>query len=118
MPFLLALLLTVNLTPSVLTVPILDTPDAKSVWIDALHQCENQNDRPRILDSNNKYSYGFVMFQMDTWLEFGKKFGATRDNISDDDLQETVARDMLDHGLWRHWYNCGKLVTKKLGAYP
>lgn len=58
------------------------------------------------------------MFQMETWISYGKKLGATKENINDDELQEIVTRDMLDKGLWRHWYWCSKKVIKKLGAYP
>ena len=71
----------------------------------------------RILDTNGKYSYGLLMFQMKTWLFYGKKFGATRENIYDGELQRKVARKILDDGGWRHWWTCSKAVTAKLGAY-
>ena len=93
-------------------------PDPKEVWLDALQKCENENHVKKILDTNNKYSYGDFMFQMDTWLSYGKEFGATRANIADKNLQRIVARDMLNNGLWRHWFTCGKIVQKSLGAYP
>lgn len=117
MPWLLAVLFLVPSDPSKLTVPIMQ-PDPKEVWMEELHACENPDNVPKILDTNGKYSYGPFMFQMDTWLSFGKPFGATPKNINDRVLQDKVARSMLDQGLWRHWYTCGKRTTAKLGEYP
>ena len=110
-------------TPSpILTVPVVMaaeiTPDPKVEWIVALHNCENVNSVQKVLDTNNKFSYGYLMFQMKTWLDYGKDFGTTRGNISDDELQKTVARKMLDDGGWRHWYTCALSVRKSLGPYP
>lgn len=117
--FVVSLMMT-SFDPSVLTVPIVHAEeiDRKEVWIEALHQCENPKDVEKVLDTNDKYSYGYVMFQMDTWLSFGKKHGATRNNIGDNDLQRIVVRDMLSKGLWKHWYTCGKKVISKLGDFP
>lgn len=92
--------------------------DFRVVWLDALNECENKNGVEKILDTNNKYSYGAYMFQMGTWLSFGKKFGATEKNIGDNALQRVVAKSMLDKGLWKHWYNCGKKLNASLGEYP
>ncbi len=106
--------------PAVLTVPIIvATTTPQDIWIAKLHECENYNNVEKILDSNNKYSYGYLMFQMDTWLSYGKKFGATRDNIGSSTLQKQVAKSMLDQGLWRHWTNCVNIkVRPALGDYP
>ena len=121
MPLALGLLFLVNTNSPFFTVPVhaqdLGT-EAQIEWVHALHLCENRNDVPRILDTNGKYSYGYVMFQMQTWLHFGKDFGATKANINDDFLQKQVALDMLKKGLWRHWYNCSNKLTKTLGAFP
>jgi hypothetical protein len=116
MPFLVALLMTVNLTPSVLTVPILPPdPDPKSIWIDALAQCESMGSTTiKVLDTNGKYSYGLLQFQMGTWL----KYGGTKQNIYDGVLQTKIARGILDDGGWGNWYNCGRIVRKTLGDYP
>ena len=92
-------------------------PSPNDVWIHELQKCENLNHVDKILDTNGKYSYGDYMFQMDTWLSYGKKFGATRANIGDPNLQYVVAKSMLDNGGWRHWLTCGKKATTKLG-YP
>lgn len=96
-------------------------PDPKEIWIDALSKCENvtASTTLRILDTNNKYSHGLFMFQMGTWLHYGKEFGATKENIYDPDLQRIVAREMLDNGGYTHWWNCSKYkVIPKLGEYP
>jgi len=98
--------------------PVLSVPDAKDVWIAHLHICENDVNKEKILDSNDKYSYGYLMFQMDTWLSYGKPFGATMKNISDPVLQTRVARSMLDDGEFYHWKTCVRKTTKKWGAYP
>jgi len=95
------------------------TAVTKDAWITALGQCESHN-RPykKVLDSNHKYSYGLVQFQMATWLSFGKEFGATRKNIFKPDLQRQVAQSMLNQGLSYHWSTCAGIVTSELGDYP
>lgn len=112
----LLLALVIGATPSpVLSVP----PDPQDVWIDALTQCESTGSTTvKVLDTDGYYSYGLGQFHMQTWLTFGKAFGATKDNIYDGDLQRVVIKDMLDKGLWRQWYNCGKLVIANYGPYP
>lgn len=96
-------------------------------WIDELHLCENRNNVEKILDTNGKYSYGEVMFQLDTFHDFGKKYMIIPDEftkeeslllISNPHVQRSIAKEMLDDGLWRHWYTCAIKVTKKLGKYP
>ena len=112
-------------SPSILTahwfIPIAEAAASpKEVWLDALSDCENPQASTtlKILDTNKYYSYGLFMFQMGTWLSYGKEFGATKQNIYDPNLQRMVARDMLDKGLWRHWYTCGKIIQKSLGSFP
>lgn len=61
---------------------------------------------------------GRLQFQMATWLSYSDEFGTTKENIYDGELQKTVAIYMLNNGGWRHWYNCAKKVSKKLGPYP
>lgn len=113
---LLALLIALYWSPpadaSVLTVPMYD---AKSEWIERLALCESSASTTiKILDTNGYYSYGLLMFQQKTWLAYGKKFGATKENIFDGDLQREVARSMLDAGGSDHWYHC----SRRLGEYP
>ena len=101
--------------PSLLTVPVQKMPDEKDLWIEQLAQCESSaSSTIRILDTNGKYSHGLLMFQMKTWIDFGKKFGTTKENIYDPDIQRTVARDMLDNGGQGHWWNC----SRRIGPYP
>lgn len=102
-----------------LTVPIVHAEDKKDIWLSALIDCESMGSTTvRVLDTNGKYSHGLLQFQLSTWLSYGKEFGATKKNIYDGELQKIVARNMLDKGLWRHWYNCSKRITSELGSYP
>ena len=94
------------------------TVDTKTVWIRRLHECENMNNVVSIVDSNDKLSYGYLMFQESTWLSYGKRFGATMKNISDPILQTRVARSMLDDGEFYHWKTCVRKTVKKYGSYP
>lgn len=115
------MLLVVWAIPSpVLAVPITPVvPDPQLEWIEQLGNCESMGSTTvKVLDTNNKYSYGLLQFQMATWLKYGKDFGATKDNIFDPDLQKTVARSMLDAGGANNWYNCAHSVERKLGSYP
>lgn len=103
---------------SVLTVHA-QVPDPKSEWIESLIQCESQGSTTvKILDSDGYYSYGLGQFHLQTWLAFGKEFGTTKENIYDGDLQRIVIRDMLDKGMWKQWYNCGKKLNAEIGIYP
>ena len=100
---------------SVLTVPIVTAIDYQEIWIDKLSVCESgASTTIKILDTNNYYSYGLLMFQMKTWLSYGKPFGATKENIYDEQLQRKVARSMLDAGGQGHWYHC----SNRIGNYP
>jgi len=92
--------------------------DAKDVWINDLAFCESQYRDVTVLDTNDKYSYGVLQFQMGTWLAYGKAFGATADNIHESMIQHAVARSMLDAGLESQWKTCSAKVTKQYGAYP
>lgn len=119
MPFVFSILLTASFAPQVLTVDLttVSTVDAKEVWIEKLHECENYEDIPWIVDTNGKKSYGYVMFQMGTWLKY-KAQGATRENIGDDKMQKKIARYILDTKGYGDWQTCGRLVVKRLGSYP
>lgn len=86
------------------------------MWIRHLEDCEDPTGSTtiRVLDTNNKYSYGLLQFQMKTWL----KQGNTRDTIYDPDLQEQTAQAMLDAGGWQNWFTCAQHVEQKYGPYP
>ena len=86
--------------------------------MESLSECESGGSTTiKVLDTNGKYSYGLLQFQMGTWLKY-KNLGATRENIFDGELQKTIARSMLDAGGWRNWLNCSLVVKRSLGSYP
>jgi hypothetical protein len=97
----------------------------QELWLFALEWCESRGDTNiKIIDSNNKFSYGAFQFQMDTFLMYGKKYGILSEEITpemaengliyDYDIQKTIARKMIEDGLGYHW----KICYQKLGKYP
>lgn len=86
-------------------------------WLDRL-QWDESNKTPLlvILDSNNKYSYGCLQFQMETWNHYSKKF-SIKTEIMDCQGQRKLARLMVesDYGAWRNWLTS---VTKKTAGLP
>ena len=111
MPFVLAVLMSLVQKPAVIP-----PPDQKMVWMTALHECENPHNIPKILDSNNRYSYGRYEWQMRSWLNY-KAQGATKNNILNDAMQDKITRYVLDNGGERNWKICSKKVETKLGTY-
>lgn len=96
-------------------VPISDYSTKQIVWLNELEQCESMGSTTiRVLDTNNRYSYGILQFQMQTWLGYGKSFGATKENIYSKDLQEQVALSMLKNGGERNWWIC----SHRIGDFP
>lgn len=105
-------------------VPMHEPTHRQQVYLHALQFCESSGRTDiKIMDSNNKHSYGGLMFQMSTFLSQGKKYeliaGSTtavqgEKMIYDIELQEAIAHRMLEDGGERNWYTC----TKKLGKYP
>ena len=116
LPMLLALIMAGTPLPFA---ELVATTTPQDLWIEKLIDCESGgNEKVKVWDTNNQWSFGLLQFQMKTWLAYGKKFGATKENIYDPDLQQKVAKYMLDKDLWKHWFTCGKLVQKSLGKYP
>ena len=114
-----ASMMSLSFNSSVLSAPLAQAViSPQDVWMSKLHNCENVDNIPKIIDSNDYYSYGKYEYQMATWLKYSKLFGTTKENISDDALQDTVTRYILDNGGWRNWLICGGRVAKRLGAYP
>ena len=106
--------LTLMTIPSpILTVPI-ETP--KQIWMDKLHDCENPNNIPKIIDSNDRYSYGKYEWQMRSWLNYSKE-GATKENIGDDAMQDKITLYVLQNGGWRNWLICSERISKTM-EYP
>lgn len=86
-------------------------------WLDRLQNDESgKNPLLVILDTNNKYSYSCLQFQMGTWIPYSKKYGVDAE-IMDCQAQRYVAKQMIKEnwGNWRHWYTS---VTKKTAGYP
>ena len=90
----------------------------QQVYLNTLEFCESRGrENIKILDSNHKYSYGILMFQMDTFLANGKKYGILSSDMTakraeesrliyDVDTQERIATQMLLDGGHSNWLNC------------
>lgn len=92
------------------TLPTKDIPDPISEFINQLVMMESGGHEDlKVFDTNKKYSYSCLQFQMATWLEQGKKYGinTTSENIMNCSLQKNVAYKMLkdNPNNWKHWYN-------------
>ena len=93
--------------------------------IDRLALCESGKDgKPRwdikVLDTNKKYSYGGLQFQLQTFKHYGQKYGIFGD-ITDEaaerlifreDLQRIIATKMLQDGETWHWKICYAKIIK------
>ena len=100
----------------------------QEVWIHTLEFCESQGREDlKILDSNNRYSYGVLMFQMETFLREGKKYGLVSPKLTPEqaektklvystDLQESIANRILLAGGESNWFTC--FHTKLKTKYP
>lgn len=85
--------------------------DSLSVWLDDLVEFESSGVYGvKVLDTNGKYSYGCLQFQMATFLGSAKRYnidvGDAETTIFDCDLQKRIAREMLENEprAWRNWY--------------
>lgn len=90
---------------------------AMEQWLDRLQADESgKNPLLVILDSNKKYSYGCIQFQMETWVHYSKKYGIMTE-IMDCSAQRKLAKLMIenDYTAWRNWFTS---VTKKTSGYP
>ena len=97
--------------------------------IEELNKCENRGlwDDNKIIDSNGRYSYGGLMFQMETFLQMGKKYGYFPDWVKEDDvkdliyqryMQTLIAEEMIQDGIGPTpggWYWCW--IYKNLDQY-
>lgn len=85
-------------------------------WIDKLEDCESSGRyNIVVMDTNNKYSYGGLQFQLDTFYGFGLKYGFFPKELTKEEarllihiesLQKAIAREMLEDGYDYHWKNC------------
>ncbi len=122
--FLIAVLTLVPSNPTVLTVPAIqakvevnEIDKRKEWWMWRLHECENPNNVPSIIDSNGLRSTGKYMWQMRSWLNY-KKLGATEENISNPAMQDKITRYVLDTEGESKWYNCSKRLDRTIGKSP
>jgi hypothetical protein len=101
--------------------------DALDAWLQKLIQKESEGrEHIKILDHNNRYSYGCLQFQMETFRAYARRYDLlphTEDSelenvIYDCELQKTMARKMIeeDYGNWRNWYT--SVAVRKLGLPP
>lgn len=98
---------------------------ALDIWIEKLVQKEsNGREKIRILDVNDKYSYGCLQFQEWTFRSYGTKYGLLKDTknwenaIYDCSLQKQLAKKMIqnEYVLWQSWYT--SVITRNLGLPP
>ncbi len=85
-------------------------PDTVDTYLTKLEQCESGGKDITILDTNKKYSYAYFQFQRQTFDHFGKVYNLSHSDIHSRDQQYAIARAMIENGLWKNWYNCGKSV--------
>lgn len=86
-------------------------------WLDRLETAESQNNTMMvILDTNDRYSYGCLQFQMDTFLTYSKEYGITGE-MMDCGIQKELATKMIqgDYSAWSNWYNS---VKYRGAGYP
>jgi hypothetical protein len=88
--------------------------------ITKINSCENFGDWTyrRILDSNNKYSYCGLMFQVSMFRGYGEKYNIIPKGLSDLEIEEIIcdptlqiliADKMIDEGIGHTsagWANC------------
>jgi hypothetical protein len=104
--------------------PLTSLASVQDGWIEDLSWCESQgHEGITVLDTNNKYSYGLLQFQLATFMGFGKLYGILPLEFTDNEglllihnahVQRAIAKEMLNDGLERHWLNC----VKQIGSYP
>lgn len=70
-----------------------------------------------VLDTNKKYSYGCLQYQMATWNHYSKKYGIDAE-IMDCDAQIEVTRNIIKYEKdgWRNWWTT--VVKKGVGLPP
>lgn len=100
----------------VFLLPLVSFAKSQDEWLDSLSQCESGGrENITVLDSNNRYSYGILQFQLNTFIGYGKQYGIlpqefTRHEslllIHNPFVQRAIAREMLSDGLSYHWKNC------------
>lgn len=104
-------------------IPI-EQKDPMTLWLEALEQCESGGKSDiKVLDVNDKYSYGSLQFQAHTFTRYAKRYGFFPETFTDEQILEniydrhtqfTLARNMIADRYENYlaWTNC----TTKLGV--
>lgn len=76
-----------------------------------LMECESKIGKGQKGDfDGEKYlSHGILQFQKKTFDRYSKLYGVIG-NWKDPYVQITLAAQMIRDGLWRHWFNCGRIM--------
>ncbi len=101
--------------------------DKLDAWIDSLVAKESEGkSHIKILDHNDRYSYGCLQFQMETFESYIKRYdllphaedSELENMIYDCDFQKLLTRKMIeeDPENWRHWYT--SVAKRGLGVPP
>lgn len=98
-------------TLSVPPMPVIEPPPVLA-YLDRLIDCESGGKRDlKVLDTNGKYSYGTLQFQLATFNKYGEKYNLPHDDIMSRGQQIAIATQMLqERAGWRNWYNCATKV--------
>ncbi len=90
-----------------------------TTWLDKLQKAESEsNPMMVILDSNNRYSYGCLQYQMDTWIGDSRTYHI-RGEMMDCSKQRQLARLTVENEPkdgWRRWYN--SVAKRGVGMPP
>lgn len=105
------------LKPEARGVLTVQEPEAMDIWLAKLvFQESSGKHNIKVLDVNNKYSYGCLQFQEGTFRNYALKYDLisrstpTESKIYDCELQKKIAKLMLaeDYSNWRAWYTSVK----------
>jgi len=82
-----------------------------SSFMPKLEYCESQDiNQPPKIDTDGEYSTGYFQFHTTTFNNYGAYYKLPHDDITSYDEQYAITKAMLEHGLWRQWYNCSKKI--------
>ena len=101
-----------------------EEPDELDLWIEKLakFECDGCGENFKILDANNRHSYGCLQFQRATFDEMARRYNIVTEDASSIyscEIQKQIARAVfLDQGhkAASHWYT--SVYTRGLGLPP
>ena len=70
--------------------------------VSRLIYCESGGQNVAKLDSNNKYSYGILQIQLNTWNQWSKQSGITGEPMNKTDAVK-MAKWAIENGQIKHW---------------